>query len=188
VGLDKMRTRPPQMLSGGQKQLVAIAGALATYDPPERPDVVDPPDAVYPPCIVLDEPTSMLDPASRQQVLSAIRRLNQQRGLTVILITQSMDEAATAQRVLVMDQGRIVMDGTPQEIFAAGWNASGEEQIRALGLGLPAAVEIAVHLRRLGIALPANLLTVEALAAALGDPPDAVYPPDAPYPPRSAGC
>ena len=102
--LTRYRQYPPHLLSGGEKQRVALAAVLA----------------MNPKYLVLDEPTSMLDPASRRQVLSTIRRLNQQRGLTVVLITQSMDEAASAQRVLVMDQGRIVMDGTPQEIFAAG--------------------------------------------------------------------
>ena len=169
VGLVEMRTRPPQMLSGGQKQLVAIAGALATYDTPGRPDDFYPPDDVHPPCIVFDEPTSMLDPASRAQVLSTIQQLNQQRGLTVVLITQSMQEAAAAQRVLVMDHGRIAIDGTPQEVFAA-------DQLQGLGLGLPPAVEIAHSLSRLGLNLPPGLMTVEALAAALVEQR------------RSAGC
>ena len=145
VGLSDYRTHPPQMLSGGQKQLVAIAGALATC----------------PACIVFDEPTSMLDPPGRCQVLETITRLNAEESLTVVMITQSMDEAAAARRVLVMSGGRIVMDAPPTEVFEQG------ERLRALGLDLPAAVEIAYHLRDQGMALPSGLLTVEALARAL---------------------
>ena len=145
VGLQDYRTHPPQMLSGGQKQLVAVAGALAT-----RPS-----------CIVFDEPTSMLDPPGRRQVLETIRRLNAEEGITVVLITQSMDEAATARRVLGMHAGRIVMDGPPEEIFGQ------EERLRAFGLDLPPAAGIACRLRDLGIPLSSNLLTVEALARAL---------------------
>lgn len=145
VGLQDYRTHPPQMLSGGQKQLVAVAGALAT-----RPS-----------CIVFDEPTSMLDPPGQRQVLETIRRLNAEEGITVVLITQSMDEAATARRVLGMHAGRIVMDGPPEEIFGQ------EERLRAFGLDLPPAAGIACRLRDLGIPLSSNLLTVEALARAL---------------------
>ena len=145
VGLLDYRTHPPQMLSGGQKQLVAIAGALATR----------------PACIVLDEPTSMLDPPGRRQVIQTIHRLNTQEGMTVVLITHSMDEAAVAQRVLVMDGGRVKMDGPPEDVFEHG------ERLRALGLDLPPAVEIAHRLRDQGIPLPPGLLTVEALAGAL---------------------
>ncbi len=145
VGLQDYCTHPPQMLSGGQKQLVAIAGALAAQ----------------PACIVFDEPTSMLDPPGRRQVLQAIRQLNAEERLTVVLITQSMDEAATARRVLVMYAGRIVMDGSPEEIFEQG------EQLRALGLDLPPVVEIAHRLRDQGIELSTGLLTVDTLAGLL---------------------
>jgi energy-coupling factor transport system ATP-binding protein len=145
VGLSRYRTHPPQMLSGGQKQLVAIAGALATC----------------PACIVFDEPTSMLDPPGRRQVLETITRLNAEESLTVVMITQSMDEAAAARRVLVMSGGRIVMDAPPAEVFEQG------ERLRTLGLDLPAAVEIAHRLRDQGMALPTGLLTVEALVRAL---------------------
>jgi energy-coupling factor transport system ATP-binding protein len=145
VGLAEYRTHPPQMLSGGQKQLVAIAGALATR----------------PACIVFDEPTSMLDPPGRRQILETIRRLNAGEGITVVLITQSMDEAASARRVLVMDGGRIAMDGPPERVFEQ------REQLRALGLDLPQAVEIAHRLRSWGTPLPAGLLTMETLANAL---------------------
>ncbi len=145
VGLADYRTHPPQMLSGGQKQLVAIAGALATR----------------PACLVLDEPTAMLDPAGRRQIQSTIHRLNAEEALTIVLITQSMDEAAFARRVLVLHEGRIVMDGTPEEIFEQG------ERLQVLGLDLPPAVEVAHRLRDRGITLPVGILTVEALARAL---------------------
>jgi cobalt transport protein ATP-binding subunit len=144
VGMTDYRRHPPHMLSGGQKQRVAIAGALAT-----RPD-----------CIVFDEPTSMLDVEGRHQVLQTVRRLNAELGLTVILITQSMDEAALARRVLVMDGGRVVLDGPPEAVLEA-------EELDGLGLGRPYAAEVARRLRARGIPLPRGLLTVEALAAAL---------------------
>ncbi len=144
VGMTDYRGHPPHMLSGGQKQRVAIAGALAT-----RPD-----------CIVFDEPTSMLDAEGRRQVLQTIRRLNAELGLTVILITQSMDEAALAQRVLVMDSGRVVLDGPPEAVLEV-------EELDRLGLGRPYAAEVARRLRAQGVPLPRGLLTVEALAAAL---------------------
>ena len=145
VGLQDYSTHPPQMLSGGQKQLVAIAGVLAAR----------------PACVVFDEPTSMLDPPSRRRILDTVRRLNAEQGITVVLITQAMEEAAIANRVLAMHGGRIVMDGSPREVFEQG------ERLRALGLGLPLAVEIAHHLREQGLALPPGLLTVDALAGAL---------------------
>ena len=145
VGLMDYRTRPPSMLSGGQKQLVAIAGVLATR----------------PACIVLDEPTSMLDPANRRQVLEVIRRLNAEEQITLVLVTQSMEEAAIARRVLVMHAGQLVLDGSPETIFEQG------ERLRGLGLDLPIAVEIGRRLCEQGVALPPGLLTVEQLARAL---------------------
>jgi energy-coupling factor transport system ATP-binding protein len=144
VGLIDYRTHSPHMLSGGQRQLLAIAGVLATR----------------PASIVFDEPASMLDPLSRHQVLTTIQRLNG-GGLTVVLITQAMDEAAAARRVLVMGAGRIVMDGSPAEVFEQG------ARLGELGLGLPPAVEIAHGLRERGLQLPPGLLTVEQLAVAL---------------------
>lgn len=144
VGLTDYRHHPPYMLSGGQKQRVAIAGALAT-----RPQ-----------CIVFDEPTSMLDAEGRRQVLQTIRRLNAEVGLTVILITQSMDEAALARRVLVMDGGRIVLGGPPEAVLES-------EEMDRLGLGRPFALEVARRLQARGIPLPHGLLTVEQLAGAL---------------------
>ena len=145
VGLVEHRTHPPQMLSGGQKQLVAVAGALATR----------------PACIVFDEPTSMLDPPGRRQILETIQHLNAAERITIVLITQSMEEASAARRVVVMEEGQIVMDGPPEEVFGQG------ERLRAVGLDLPPAVEIAERLRAAGLALPHGLMTVEALARAL---------------------
>jgi energy-coupling factor transport system ATP-binding protein len=145
VGLEDDRTTPPQMLSGGQKQLVAIAGALA----------------VRPASIVFDEPTSMLDPRGRRHVMETIRRLNADEGLTVVLITQSMEEAATADRILVMHAGRIMMDGRPREVFEE------HAQLEAFGLGLPPIAEIARRLRRRGIPLQSGLLTAQELTSAL---------------------
>jgi energy-coupling factor transport system ATP-binding protein len=145
VGMTDYRTHPPQRLSGGQKQRVAIAGALAA-----RPG-----------CIVFDEPTSMLDPPGRRGVLEIIRRLNSDEGISVIFITQSMDEAAVAGRVLVMHQGCIVMDGPPDEVFEKAG------RLRELGLDLPFAVEVSQRLRERGIRLSPGLLTVGELAEAL---------------------
>jgi energy-coupling factor transport system ATP-binding protein len=144
VGLVEYQTHPPQMLSGGQRQLLAIAGVLATR----------------PACIVFDEPASMLDPANRRQVLDTIRRLNSE-GLTIVLITQAMEEATAARRVLVMHEGRVAMDGPPVQVFEH------DGQLRDWGLDLPTAVEIAHRLRERGWQLPQGLLTVEQLARAL---------------------
>jgi energy-coupling factor transport system ATP-binding protein len=145
VGLAGYATHPPQMLSGGQRQRVAIAGALASR----------------PACIVFDEPTSMLDPLGRHQILETIRHLNADQGITVVLITQSMDEAAVAQRLLVMDAGQVVMRGSPEDVFEH------REWLESLGLGLPSAVEIAHRLRDQGFAIQPGLLTVQELARAL---------------------
>lgn len=147
VGLEAQRMVPPQMLSGGQKQLLAVAGALAAR----------------PACIVFDEPTSMLDPRGQRQVMETVQQLNAEEELTVVLITQSMEEAAAARRILAMDRGEIVIDGPPPDAFAL------REQIAALGLELPPAADIADRLRRRGIQLPAGLLDVENLALALED-------------------
>jgi energy-coupling factor transport system ATP-binding protein len=145
AGLQDYGAHPPHRLSGGQKQLLAIAGALAAR----------------PACVVLDEPASMLDPPGRRQVLAAVRRLNAREGITVVLVTQSMEEAAVAGRVLAMHEGRIVMDGTPEEVFEQ------EGRLRSLGLEPPLAVEVAHRLRERGLRLPAGLLTVDALVEAL---------------------
>lgn len=145
VGLKHYRAHPPEALSGGQKQLAAIAGALATS----------------PAGLILDEPTSMLDPPGRRRVMETIRRLNAEQSITVALITHEMEEAVAAQRVLVMQAGRVAMDGPPEEIFERA------EQLRGWGLDLPPAVEIARRLRAEGLALPPGLLTMEQLTEAL---------------------
>ena len=168
VGLTDYATHPPHMLSGGQKQKVAIAGALAT-----RPD-----------CIVFDEPNSMLDPPGREQVLNTVRRLNDE-GMTIVLITQSMDEAAVARRIVVMNAGVIVLDGSPELVFAPTDQEGGSKGLEGdhpfpegeisvtrsplqdIGLDLPFAADIAGRLREQGLPLPAGLLTVSQLVAAL---------------------
>ena len=139
------REHPPHRLSGGQKQRVAIAGILAM-----RPD-----------CIVLDEPTAMLDPRGRQEVLDTILHLNREKGITVVLITHYMEEAALAGRVVVMDKGKIRFDGTPREVF------SRVEEMKAHRLDVPAAAELAYLLRQKGMPLPNDILTEDECAAAL---------------------
>lgn len=143
VGLDGYRLQPPHLLSGGQKQRAAIAGVLA----------------MRPACIVLDEPTSMLDPPGRRQVLDTICRLNAE-GITVVLITQAMDEAALARRLVVMAAGQIAGDGPP----AAAFGALGHDgPIPLPELGLPFAADMARRLRALGVPLPAGILTANQL-------------------------
>ncbi len=139
------RLHSPNRLSGGQKQRVAIAGVIA----------------MHPQCIVLDEATAMLDPEGRKEVIRAARALNDVEGMTVILITHYMDEAIYADNVFVMSEGRIVMQGTPREIF------SQEETLNALRLELPAVTKLASELKRAGIRLPDGILTAEELADAL---------------------
>ncbi|HCO63143.1 MAG TPA: energy-coupling factor transporter ATPase, partial [Clostridiales bacterium] len=137
----------PHLLSGGQKQRVAIAGVLA----------------MGPRCMVLDEPTAMLDPVGRQEVLSAISKLHKEQGMTVVLITHHMDEAAQAQRLVVMHQGRVVRDGAPAQVF------QDVEGLRRLGLEVPEPVALLYELRRAGLDLPLDALTVEDCAALLRD-------------------
>jgi energy-coupling factor transport system ATP-binding protein len=145
VELLDYRLHPPQMLSGGQKQRAAIAGALAARSS----------------CIVFDEPTSMLDPLGRRQVMDTIRQLNATEGLTILLITHSMSEAMRLRRVLVMDAGQIVLDGPPSQVF------SQVERLRDLRLDVPPIVEIAHWLRGWGMELPSPILTIEQMVAAL---------------------
>ncbi len=145
VGLRDRRTTPPQMLSGGQKQLLAVAGALAAH----------------PDCIVFDEPTSMLDPRGRHQVMDTIRRLNSEAGLTVVLITQAMEEATAARRILAMDRGRIVLQGDPRAVFAQ------EERLADLGLELPPMADIARRLRQHGVPVSPGILSLTELTRAL---------------------
>ncbi len=128
----------PHMLSGGQKQRVAVAGVLAM-----QPEVM-----------ILDEATAMLDPSGRADVLNTVRKLNREQGMTVVWITHFMEEAATADRVVVLDKGRVALDGTPAEVF------SHVEEIKALGLDVPPMADLAMQLNARGMSLPAGVLTV----------------------------
>ena len=145
VGMSEFTRHAPHLLSGGQKQRVAIAGVIA----------------MAPECIVLDEATAMLDPSGRREVLSAIRTLNKERGITVVLITHHMDEAMDADRLIVMNDGRLVMDGTPAEVFTQ------VDALRAMGLAAPDTVELLYGLRQSGMDVPLDALTVDACAAAI---------------------
>ena len=145
VGMSEFTRHAPHLLSGGQKQRVAIAGVIA----------------MAPECIVLDEATAMLDPSGRREVLSAIRALNRERGITVVLITHHMDEAMDADRLIVMNDGRLVMDGTPAEVFTQ------VDALRAMGLAAPDTVELLYGLRQQGMDVPLTALTVDDCAAAI---------------------
>ena len=145
VGMSEFTRHAPHLLSGGQKQRVAIAGVIA----------------MAPECIVLDEATAMLDPAGRREVLSAIRALNQERGITVVLITHHMDEAMDADRLIVMNDGKLVIDGAPAEVFTQ------VEALRAMGLAAPDTVELLYGLRQGGMDVPLDALTVDECADAI---------------------
>ena len=145
VGMSEFTRHAPHLLSGGQKQRVAIAGVIA----------------MAPECIVLDEATAMLDPAGRREVLSAIRALNQERGITVVLITHHMDEAMDADRLIVMNDGKLVMDGAPAEVFTQ------VEALRTMGLAAPDTVELLYGLRQGGMDVPLDALTVDECADAI---------------------
>ena len=145
VGMSEFTRHAPHLLSGGQKQRVAIAGVIA----------------MAPECIVLDEATAMLDPAGRREVLSAIRALNKERNITVVLITHHMDEAIDADRLIVMNDGRLVMDGAPAQVFTR------VEELRAMGLAAPDTVELLYALRQGGMDVPLDALTVDDCAAAI---------------------
>lgn len=145
VDMYEYREHAPHQLSGGQKQRIAIAGILAM-----RPD-----------CIVLDEPTAMLDPKGRREVLKTIRALNREYGTTVVLITHYMDEAVQSDRVVVMDNGRVIEDGTPKEVF------SKVELLKDVGLDVPQVTELIYELRQEGLDLPADILTEEECIAVL---------------------
>ena len=142
VGMYEFVCHAPHLLSGGQKQRIAIAGVLA----------------MEPKCIVLDEATAMLDPVGRKEVLSTVHRLNREKGITVVLITHHMNEAEEADRVIVMDDGKVAMDGTPAEVFT---QVSG---LRHMGLTVPDTVDLLDRLRRCGMDVPLDALTVEACA------------------------
>ena len=145
VGMYEYRLHAPHRLSGGQKQRVAIAGVLA----------------MEPECIVLDEPTAMLDPTGRREVLAAIERLRRKKGMTVILITHHMDECIDADRLIVMSGGRIVSDGSPREVFAD------VEKMCAEGLAVPETTELIYGLRAAGWDIPLEALSVEECAEAI---------------------
>lgn len=145
VGMYEYREHAPHLLSGGQKQRVAIAGVIA----------------MAPRCIVLDEPTAMLDPVGRREVLRTIQALNRTSGVTVVLITHHMDEAALADRLVVMADGHVVADGAPKTVF------SRVEELRAVGLTVPETVELCYELRQDGLELPLDALSVEECAQAL---------------------
>ena len=141
VGMAAYRKRSPNRLSGGQKQRVAIAGVMA----------------MRPRCIVLDEPTAMLDPVGRREVIKTVRELNRKEGITVILITHYMEETVDADRILVVDAGKVKMEGTPKEVF------SQVERLRELHLGVPQVTELAYELRKEGLPLPEGILTIQEL-------------------------
>ena len=145
VGMYKYRNHAPHLLSGGQKQRVAIAGIIA----------------MEPKCIVLDEPTAMLDPRGRREVMQTIELLNRDKGITIVLITHHMDEAAKAQRVVVLNEGKIAADGTPKEVF------SRVELLHSIRLAAPETVELCNELNKLGFALPLDKLSAEECAQAL---------------------
>lgn len=145
VGMYEFRKREPHRLSGGQKQRVAIAGVIAMNTK----------------CIVMDEPTAMLDPQGRKEVMDTVMKLNKEFGITVILITHYMDEAVKADRVVVMDGGRIAIDGTPKEVFR------NVERMKKLGLDVPQATELAYRLREKGFKLPDNILDENECAEAI---------------------
>ena len=145
VGMTKYAKSSPSKLSGGQKQRVAIASVLA----------------MNPEILILDEPTAMLDPSGRKEVIRTVKRLNKEQGMTVVLITHYMDEAAEADRVVVIDNGEIVTDGTPKDVF------SEVDKIKSLGLDVPQVTELAHELGKFGVEIPRDTLTVDEAFDAL---------------------
>lgn len=145
VGMQDYALAAPHLLSGGQKQRIAIAGAIAMQTS----------------CLVLDEPTAMLDPRGRSEVLAAVKKLHEEQGMTIVYITHFMEEAAAAERVLVMEKGHLVEDGPPRKIFQQ------VEKMKKRGLDVPLAAEIAWRLRRQGMPLPEDIMTDEELVASL---------------------
>ena len=145
VDMDGYHKRPPHMLSGGQKQRIAIAGVLA----------------MQPACIILDEPTAMLDPSGREEVMKIIKKLNQEEKMTVILITHFMDEAIYADRLLVIDEGKIHLEGTPRQVF------SNVEAMQKIGLDVPEVTKLASALKASGLAIDDQIITNEEMVAAL---------------------
>lgn len=147
VGMYKYRKHEPHKLSGGQKQRVAIAGIIA----------------MEPRCIILDEPTAMLDPEGRRDVMKAIKRLNRELGITVMFITHYMEEAVEADRIVVMDDGNLLMDGTPKQVFAD------TEKIRSIGLDVPQTCLLAQMLKNDGINLKNDLLSIDEFVENIDD-------------------
>ncbi len=145
VNMYEYRMHSPSQLSGGQKQRVAIAGIIA----------------MRPKCIILDEPTAMLDPQGRKEVMATIKRMNSEFGITIILITHYMDEAAQCGRVVVMDKGRVVLDDKPQKVFAH------VEQIKTIGLDVPQVTELVWELRKSGYEISPEIITEEECTAAI---------------------
>ncbi len=145
VGMYEYREHAPHLLSGGQKQRIAIAGIIA----------------MRPRCIVLDEPTSMLDPAGRHDILEILDRLNKEYGITVILITHHMVEAVNSDRIIIMDSGKIVLEGAPKELFPQ------VEKLRSLGLTVPQTVELMYELNKHGFSLPLDSITEDECVAAI---------------------
>ncbi len=139
VNMKEFARHAPHMLSGGQKQRIAIAGVLAM-----KPDV-----------IVMDEPTAMLDPVGRREIMQTVKKLNREENMTVVMITHFMDEAAQADRVIVMDHGKIVMEGTPKEVF------SHVDELKKIGLDVPQTTELLYSLKKSGIDIDADLLTID---------------------------
>lgn len=145
VGMTAYRGQAPSMLSGGQKQRIAIAGVLV----------------MQPDCIVLDEPTAMLDPKGRAEVMATIHELNEKEGITIVLITHFMEEAVTADRVMVIDRGVLQMDGTAREVFSQA------DKLTEIGLDVPVAADLSRRLRKAGMAVSENCMTDEELGEAL---------------------
>ncbi len=145
VGMTQYTTHGPHLLSGGQKQRIAIAGVIA----------------MRPACIVLDEPTAMLDPVGRREVLATLKRLNRELGITIVLITHHMDEAALAERLIVMHQGKICKDDTPKRVF------QDVEGMEALGLAVPETIRLLYQLRQCGLQVPLDALATEDCAAVI---------------------
>lgn len=145
VGMYEYRKHAPHLLSGGQKQRVAIAGILA----------------MKPKCIIFDEPTAMLDPSGRKEVLNTIKQINKENGITIVLITHYMDEAAQADRIVVMDNGEIKLEGAPRKVF------SNVELMKELGLDVPQVTELAYELKKSGIDISTEILNIDEMVNAL---------------------
>ncbi|HBM75536.1 MAG TPA: energy-coupling factor transporter ATPase, partial [Clostridiaceae bacterium] len=145
VNMEEFKKNAPHLLSGGQKQRVAIAGILA----------------MKPECIILDEPTAMLDPSGRREVIDTIKKLNREEGITIVLITHYMEEAVDADRVIVMENGNIVLSGTPKEVFQR------VKELKDIGLDVPQMTELAYELRKEGIDVAADTLTIDEMVVQL---------------------